>query len=397
MRISTSAMHQNALSAMMSQQTALAKTQNQVSTGKRVLTPSDDPVAAVHIMELQRALQQSQQYTVNAGAAGDRLSLEENALADMTNVMQRVREKALEANNGTLDADSRKMIATELRQRLDELVNIANRRDSNGEYLFSGYSTSTQPFAQANGSISYAGDQGSRALQIGPTQTIADSDSGFDLFMNIQEGNGTFVLGGSTGNTGTGVLGAGTVIDASAWTPDDYTMTFTSATGDYQIVDSSANVVATGTYTAGSSIQFNGIQFDMTGTPAQNDTFTISRSRKEDVFTTVQGIIDSLEGTSATTDSQFSSNMSAALQQLDQVDSHVLQVRAKVGTRLSELDSVKDSLDQQQLDIKQSKSDLEDLDYTEAVTRMNQQLIGLQAAQSAYAKISQLSLFDYLR
>jgi flagellar hook-associated protein 3 FlgL len=323
--------------------------------------------------------------------------LEENALADMTNVMQRVREKALEANNGTLDADSRKMIATELRQRLDELVNIANRRDSNGEYLFSGYSTSTQPFAQTNGSISYAGDQGSRALQIGPTQTIADSDSGFDLFMNIQEGNGTFVLGGSTGNTGTGVLGAGTVIDASAWTPDDYTMTFTSATGDYQIVDSSANVVATGTYTAGSSIQFNGIQFDMTGMPAQNDTFTISRSRKEDVFTTVQGIIDSLEGTSATTDSQFSSNMSAALQQLDQVDSHVLQVRAKVGTRLSELDSVKDSLDQQQLDIKQSKSDLEDLDYTEAVTRMNQQLIGLQAAQSAYAKISQLSLFDYLR
>jgi flagellar hook-associated protein 3 FlgL len=397
MRISTSAIHQNALSAMLTQQTQLAKTQNQVSTGKRVLTPSDDPVAAVHIMELQRALAQSTQYTKNAGAAGDRLSLEEQALADITNVMQRVREKALEANNGTVDADSRKMIATELRQRLDELMNIANRRDANGEYLFSGYSTSTQPFSQNGSSVSYAGDQGSRTLQIGPTQTISDSDSGFDVFMNIKEGNGTFVLGGSTSNTGTAVLGASSVIDASAWTPDDYTLTFTSATGDYQITDSSANVVTTGTYTDGSTIQFNGVQFGMTGMPAQNDTFTISRSRKEDVFTTMQGIIDSLEGASATTDSQFSSNMSAALQQLDQIDSHVLQVRAQVGTRLSEIDSVKDSLDQQQLDLKQSTSDLQDLDYTEAVTRMNQQLIGLQAAQSAYAKISQLSLFDYLR
>jgi len=382
---------------MLTQQAQLAKTQNQVSTGKRVLTPSDDPVAAVHIMELQRALQQSTQYTKNAGAAGDRLSLEEQAIADISNVMQRVREQTLEANNGTVDADSRKLIATELRQRLDELVNIANRRDSNGEYLFSGFSTSTQPFSQTASGITYSGDQGSRSLQIGPTQTINDSDSGFALFMNVKQGNGTFVLGGSTSNTGSAVLGASSVVDPSAWTPDDYTLTFTSATGDYQIVDSSANVVTTGTYSQGDTIQFNGIKFEMSGMPAQNDTFTISRSRKEDVFTTMQGLIDSLEGTSATTESQFSTNMSVALQQIDQIDSHTLQVRAQVGTRLSELDSVKDSLDQQQLDLKQSTSDLQDLDYTEAVTRMNQQLIGLQAAQSAYAKISQLSLFDYLR
>jgi len=312
-------------------------------------------------------------------------------------VIQRVREKSLQANNGTVDASSRKMIATELRQRLDELVNIANRRDSNGEYLFSGYSTSTQPFSQNVSGISYAGDQGSRSLQIGPTQTINDSDSGSDVFMNIKQGNGTFVLGGSLSNTGAAVLGASSVVDATAWTPDDYTLTFTSANGDYQIVDSSANVVTTGTYTDGSTIQFNGVKFDMAGMPAQNDTFTISRSRKEDVFTTLQGVIDSLEGTSATTDSQFNTNMAVALQQLDQIDSQFMQVRAQVGTRLSELYSVKDSLDQQQLALKQSTSDLQDLDYSEAVTRMNQQLIGLQAAQQAYSKISQLSLFDYIR
>jgi flagellar hook-associated protein 3 FlgL len=397
MRISTSAIHQNALSAMLTQQSQLAKTQNQVSTGKRVLTPSDDPVAAVHIMELQRALQQSTQYTKNAGTAGDRLSLEEQALADITTVMQRVREQSVQANNGTVDANSRKMIATELRQRLDELMNIANRRDSNGEYLFSGYSTSTQPFSQSGSAISYAGDQGARVQQVGPTQTINDSDSGFDVFMNIKEGNGTFVLSGSMSNTGTGVLGASSVVNPAAWTPGNYTLTFTDGNGGYQITDSSSNVVSTGTYTSGSAIQFNGVKFEMTGMPAQNDTFTVSSSAKEDMFTTLKGIIDSLEGTSATNDAQFNSNMAIALQQLDQIDSHVAQVRAQVGTRLSEIDSVKDSLDQQQLDLKQSTSDLQDLDYTEAVTRMNQQLIGLQAAQSAYSKISQMSLFDYLR
>jgi len=397
MRISTSAIHQNALSAMLTQQSQLAKTQNQVSTGKRVLSPSDDPVAAVHIIELQRALQQSTQYTKNAGAAGDRLSLEEQALADVGTVMQRVREQSLQANNGTVDPNSRKLIATELRQRLDELTNIANRRDSNGEYLFSGFSTSTQPFSQTSSGISYAGDQGSRLLQIGPSQTINDSDSGFDVFMNIKEGNGTFVLAGAASNAGTGVLGASSVVDSTAWTPDTYTLTFTDAAGGYQITDSSANVVSVGTYTNGSAIQFNGVKFEMSGMPAQNDTFTISSSGKEDIFTTLKGIINSLEGTTASNDAQFNSNMSVALQQLDQIDSHVLQVRAQVGTRLSEIDSVKDSLDQQQLDLKQSTSDLQDLDYTEAVTRMNQQLIGLQAAQSAYSKISQMSLFDYLR
>ena len=84
MRISTAGMHHNALTAMLQQQSSLSKIQNQIATGRRVQTPADDPVAAVHILELSRALQESQQFKANSDVATNRLTLEEQAMADVT-------------------------------------------------------------------------------------------------------------------------------------------------------------------------------------------------------------------------------------------------------------------------------------------------------------------------
>jgi flagellar hook-associated protein 3 FlgL len=397
MRISTPGMHYNALTAMLQQQTSLSKIQNQIATGKRVQTPADDPVAAVHIIELQRALNEAEQYKANSDIATNRLSLEEQALQDVGGVLVRVRELAIQANNAPLDDEDRDAIAIELRSRLQQLVDIANRRDANGEFLFSGYATQTQPFSETAAGVSYYGDQGNRLLQVGPTQRVADSHSGSDVFMKIPEGNGTFVLGASGANVGEAVLGAGTVVNRNAWQPDDYTLRFTSATGDYEILDSAGAPVTTGTYTDGSAIEFRGIKFDMTGMPAQDDTFTISRSRTEDVFTTVQNLIDTLEGSSTSSQAQLSTNVGIALQQLDETEEHMLQVRAEIGARLSSLDAAESAREDQKVELNRMKSELEDLDYAEAITRMNQQLVGLQAAQASYMKIAQLSLFNYLR
>ena len=88
------------------------------------------------------------------------------------------------------------MLATEVRSRLKELVDIANRRDANGEYLFSGYATLTQPFAQTGSSDRLLRRPGRRALQIGPDQRVVDGHSGSDVFMAVTEGNGTFVTDG---------------------------------------------------------------------------------------------------------------------------------------------------------------------------------------------------------
>jgi flagellar hook-associated protein 3 FlgL len=399
MRISTAGMHHAALTALLSQQSVLSRTQQQIASGKRVQTPADDPVAAVHILELQRALSESDQFNSNADMAKNRLTLEEQALADSTTLMQRVREMTVQGNNASVDPASRRMIATEVRSRLKELVDIANRRDGNGEYLFSGYASLTKPFAQTGSTISYFGDQGNRSLQVGTDQRVVDGHSGIDAFMAVTEGNGTFVTTATAGNAGTGVIASGTLANAAQWVTGDYTLRFTSATGGYQIVDSAATVVATGTYTADSTISFNGANITMTGMPAQNDTFSIARSRSEDMFTTLSDLATALESSTATQAdrAKFNSDMATVLQQLDQAGDHLSSVRAEVGSRLSSIDGAQDSLADRKVELETATSQLRDLDYAEAVSRMNQQLIGLQAAQASYSKIAQLSLFDYLR
>jgi flagellar hook-associated protein 3 FlgL len=399
MRISTASIHHSALTALLSQQSVLSKTQTQIASGKRVQTPADDPVAAVHIMELQRALAESDQFNQNADMAKNRLTLEEQALAELGSLVTRVRDITVQGNNASVDPASRRMLATEVRSRLKELVDIANRRDANGEYLFSGYATQTQPFAQTGGTITYFGDQGNRSLQVGTDQRVVDGHSGVDVFMSVTEGNGTFVTSATVGNAGNGVIGGGTLVDPAHWVADDYTLRFTSANGDYEILDSTAAVVSIGTYTQNSAISFNGANIDMTGMPAQNDTFTIGRSRSEDMFTTLGKLADALESSTTTQAARanFNSDMATVLQQLDQASDHLLSVRAEVGTRLSSIDNAQEALADRKVELETMTSQLRDLDYAEAVSRMNQQLVGLQAAQASYSRISQLSLFDYLR
>lgn len=400
-RISSSAIHTNAVSTMMAQTSSLTKLQNQIALGKRVNTPADDPIAAVHIIELQRALKEAEQYGTNSDMAKNRLSMEEDALNSVNTSLQRVRELALQANNAPVDDASRKQIATEVRARLSELVDIANLKDSNNEYLFSGFATQSQPFSQSGSTITYSGDQSSRVLQIGPTQKISDSNSGYEVFMDIPEGNGTFVVGAPAANTGNLVIGSSSVTDASQWTPDDYTITFDDAAGHYQVFDSGAppTAVATGTYTEGSAIAFKGIKLELSGMPANGDSVTVSRSRSEDVFTTINKLVNALESAPTTEagKAKFTSDMAQVLQQLDQTQEHMSGIRAQVGTRLSTLDSATDLREDQKVQLQSMTSDLQDLDYAQAITKMNQQLTGLQAAQASYARISQLSLFDYLR
>jgi len=396
-RISTPGLYQNALTAMLDQQSRLAKTQNQVATGKRVQTPADDPVAAVHIMQLQRAQAESDQYQKNSDSVTTRLNLEEQGLADTTTLLQRVRELTVEAGNvGTMSDSDRQSLVAELQARSQELMDIANRKDANGEYLFSGFASLTQPFSRS-GTVSYAGDQGVRQIQVSPSQKIADSDTGDQVFQNITQGNGTFTTSAGIGNTGTASIDVGTVVNAAAWVPDNYTITFVSAS-DYQITDSASNVVASGTAAPGSAISFNGVQVTLTGTPAVGDSFAVSKSGKEDIFSTLDKLIATLQRPASTAagKAQMSTAIGGALQQLDQADTHIENVRAGVGARLSLLDDASSTRDATNVDLQSTLSNLQDLDYASALTKLQQQLVGLQAAQQSYSKISQLSLFSYL-
>lgn len=399
MRISTAAYHANALALMLKQQAELAKTQNQMSTGKRVNSPADDPIAMSHILELERAQSESDQFGKNADLARSRATLEEQALADTGTLLQRVRELVLQASNtATLTPNDRASIATEIESLSAELANIANRKDGGGEYLFAGYATQTQPFSTtATGTTQYLGDQGSRLVQISSSQRIADGHSGFEVFMKVPEGNGLFTTAATAINAGSGLIDAGSIVNRSAWVRGDYTINFIDAT-TWEVLDSGSSQVATGAYTPGGAIAFNGVQVSVSGTPAAGDSFSVNASGTQDMFTLLSGLSTALR--SADSDPASTARLSTALtnglQQIDQSTDHLLRIRGEVGARLSQLDTAESAREDLKVELATTLSDLRDLDYAEALTRMTQQLTSLQAAQASYAKIAQMSLFNYL-
>jgi flagellar hook-associated protein 3 FlgL len=397
MRISTAGMHYAALARMNDRNNDLVRTQNQLASGSRIQSPADDPSGAVRALGLDRQIAEGKQFARNADMAMSRLSLEEQTLSDATSLLQNVRDLTVQANNATIDLASRKLIASELKVRMRELVDLANRRDANGEYLFSGYSTLTQPFTMSGNSVSYVGDQGVRELQISDTQRLSDGHTGFDVFQTVVQGNGTFVTGVNANNTGSGVIDAGTVTNPTTWVPDSYTIHFIDAT-NYEITDGAGDPVTTGTFSSPGTIAFNGIQFGIQGQPATDDVFTVTPSGKQDMFTTLSGLLDTLNLETVTNpqNARFASEMGGALAQLDRSLDHISGVRAEVGARLSVLDEAEVTRDDRDVELQRSLSELRDLDYAEAVTRLNLQLAGLQAAQASYSRIAQLSLFNYL-
>lgn len=397
MRISTAMMHQAVSGLLGANSAALSKTQEQVSTGRRIVSPSDDPGGAVHVLELRRALDESAQFGSNATRVTNRLSMEESALADATDAMQRAHELAVQANSSTLDPSSRRMIATELQQLKQQLLDVANRRDEQGTYLFSGFSGGTQPFAWSGGAAQFLGDQGVRLVQTGPSQRIADGHSGFEVFMSVPAGNGTFVTDAGAANTGSGIIDPGSVTDPTAWTPGDYTITFT-APGAWQVTDASNAVVANGAYSPGDTIAFRGVQVRLTGQPATSDTFSVSGAGRTDVFAPIQRLIDALaqpQGNDAAR-AQFASTMAGAIRQLDGGIDHLATIRGDVGARLAALEQGDGARQDYEHTLQKTLSQVQDLDYATALTKMNQQMTALQATQQSYSKIAQLSLFNYL-
>jgi len=395
-RVSTAGMHDAAIFQILAQQSRLSYTQSQVASGKRVLSPADDPVATTQILDLTRARAQIEQYGKNTVAATNRLQTAESALADVGSVLQRVRELTLQAGNVTNDTTALASIRTELRARVDELQGIANRRDASGDHLFSGYSAQVTPFARTSTGVTYAGDQGVRQLQISPDQTVAVSFSGQDVFLDIPEGNGYFTTAEGV-HSGSGAIDTGQVVNAAAWVRGNYTVRFNTP-DTWEVLDSSSAVIASGTYQDGGAISFNGAQVKVSGTPAAGDTFSIAPATRESMFETLDNLASAL-GTNLADPTERSSlytSLGSALQQIDQGLTRVLDLRAQVGARLSMIDATTESRESLDVNLAKSLSEMQDLDYAEAISRMNQQMVSLQAAQAAYTRLGQMSLFDYL-
>lgn len=322
MRISTSWSHQLGVNAMLDQQLKLSNTQMKLSTGKKILSPSEDTAATVRMMDLEQMTRQTEQYQANIGIARQRLSLEESNIQDVVNTMFRVKQLTVQGLNDTYSQSDRAAIAEELDQLNEHLLGIANSKNANGEYIFAGYASGTTPYAKgpdfdnsllpgsAVASYPYFGDKSQRNIQIGPSRQVADGNYGEQVF-GVSD----------VSSTDTAPLDP-----ANAQLPKNL--------------------------------------FELIGKLSAS----LKDNRPQDV----------------------------SLTELDGALQRVVTIETTIGARMHVLDSQEGVNEDYMLDLQSATSDIGDLDYAEAISKFNLQQISLQAAQQAYTKVQNLSLFNYL-
>ncbi|MCY1406617.1 flagellar hook-associated protein 3 [compost metagenome] len=422
MRISTIQAYNNSVAGLQRNYSSVTRTQEQISTGKRILTPADDPVASVRLLQLSQEQALNGQYKTNLTAAKNSLNSEEAILTSVGNVLQRIREIAVQAGNGAQDTTDKQALASELAQREDELLNLLNSRDANGKYLFSGSQGDTQPFIRnADGTYSYQGDDSQRQVQIASSTLLPISDSGKELFENVFNAN-RVTTGAAAGNSGTGRISLGLVEDKLAYDGDFPSSNPPAAGGgigirflddrNYEVYDlNDPGLPASYTALGGGSIddnsqtsdfiRYGGVKVQIDGEVKAGDDFSIRRDPANEKRGLLDSVADLRKALSAIPNDQ-SGNYTVrdataiALSNLDAANNQVLKVRGQIGARLNTIESTETFIDDVTLVNTGVISDLQDLDYAEALSRLSLQSTVLQAAQQSYVKISGLSLFNYL-
>jgi flagellar hook-associated protein 3 FlgL len=306
MKISTSLYFDQSVQQMSTVQGDLAATQEQLSTGKKIVKPSDSPDQASMVTRFNTELARQTNYQSTLTQVETRLKSEETAMTSASDVLSTIKTLALQAANGTLATADRQAIALQLGSLRDQLLSLANAQDSNGNYLFSGTRVGQPAFgADASGQTVYQGDQGRMQVPVGDNRRMNLNMVGSDAFTSVVRDDGK---GGKT------------------------------AVGFFQSLD------------------------DLVSAVKNNDPTNTQRGISE---------VDNLsQGASLAT--------------------------AQIGSDLHVVDMQNSVLDSLVLNLKTVKSNVEDVDYTTAVTKMNKDQLALEAAQSSFAKISQMSLFKFL-
>lgn len=405
MRIATSTIYEAGTTQMASLQSKLARTQQQLATEKRMLTAADDPIASARALELTQSKSVNSQFATNRQNARASLSEVELSLTSATSLIQDVQSLAVKASNGVLSNADRQSLAVELEGHLEDMFGIANNTDGSGNYLFPGFKSNTAPFAKVAGGAQYLGDQGERQLQVSASRQVAVSDSGSAVFENNRTGNGTFVTSARAANTGTGVISTGAVANAAALAGTSYEVTFNVSGGatTYSVLDKKTGLpppdaVGPQLYAPDQQIAFGGVSFSVKGNPAAGDKFDLDPSSKQSVFKTMTDLIATLRApaSSAADLAKLSNGLNKANENLSSALDNVLGIRASVGARQKELDTLDSAGEDLNIQYETTLSNLQDLDMVAAITQFTQQQNTLEAAQKSFKSLSGLSLFNYI-
>ena len=307
MKISTAYLFDRSVNQMSTVQSDLAHTQAQVSAGKQVISPSDAPDQAAAIQRLKSVLNHQDSYLKALTTVKARLEGEDSNLQSVSDMLIRAKELAVQSANDTLNPANRKALAVELKGLRDQMLSLANSRDTNGNFLFGGSRVKQMPFAQdAIGEVTYKGDQNRMQVRVGEQRTIPLNRSGAETFVPVIR---------------------------------------TDAKGQ------------------SSARSFFGVMDDLIAGVTKSDRTAMQRGVGE----------------------------------MDNLLNGISLARANVGTDLNVVEQQTQSIDETKLTLKTTLSNIEDLDMAEAITKMNKQMLSLEASQSSFAKITQLNLFNFIR
>lgn len=410
MRLATSSIHQLGYDAISRGTSKLYRLQNEFASQKRINSAADDPAGASRASELGSAKAVTDQFTRNQGSVQSTLQSTEGTVGDIGDLMQSIKETLISANNGALSDADRSQLATQLRSQRDQMLNLANSRDSQGHYIFAGYNESVAPFGNSNAGAVYHGDNGVKSVAVSAAVSMQTNVSGAELFMGVKGGNGVVQTGAATTNQGDALVDGGRVLDATGYDGSDFKVELVNGGSGLEVQvtnTTTSQVVASGIpYLSGQSIDFPSavggfavLSVTLTGTPRAGDSFTIGAAQPTNIFDSMDQAISALESSSSgtLTGTGLADQLRQVEAQVDQQFDRSLSVRNRLGSSMQELDRQQSITGRQSDDLASRISAIVDLDPAKAATELAQAQTALQSSEQVYATLAKQSLFDYLK
>jgi flagellar hook-associated protein 3 FlgL len=399
MRIATLNASSNAFDGIAARQAEQNRIQGQLSTGLRVNSPGDDPVAASQAELARSRLVRIDQDNRAAGLATSVLSMADNALAEGTNLLQTFRETLVAAGSGTYSAGERNILAQQLRASRDAFLNLANATDGAGGFVFGGQGSVSNPMAIAGGAsyIPAAGQQ-----RVGEGGRFSTTIDGRSTFVTLPQGNGVFTAESNAANTGAGWIDPGVVVNPGDITGQAYQIAVTAGGPgalQYSVVNVTTGLPLASQqnrpFVSGQAIDFDGQRVTLSGTPAAGDTFEIRPSTNQSVFETLDQAIALLEDPVKA--AQYPEKLQRLQSSVDRALDRMILTRTTIGEEMRAVDSATRANEQLNLNTEQRRSDLQDLDFAKAISESQNNQAALQAALQSYASVAKMSLMEMIR
>ena len=428
MQVSTKLLNQQQVRQFSKINDKIADTQERVSTGKNILRASDDPVAAINLSVAKEQSLLLSQFQRNIESADNKLNMTDLTLQETVNVLTRFSELITMARNGALNEEGHLAISTEMRQLKEVLLGLANTTDPNGQGIFSGFNGADRPFELlVDGSVKYHGNRGQNSLPISENMSISTNIDGGSAFMRIDTEGGRrslFEIVDLTINA---------VETASAYSPkananykaevlfelparlDEFSMELTGSVGTKTItalvneggLQNMVDAINSASSETGTTASLNADGKTITLLDDMNGNITIENIQIEGINSALDQVTSYIEFTGldaagvATTKTQKMTDadqlVSSSIGNIQKAIDNLSLQRAFVGGQLSKAATQIDVVGARKLAIDKDVSRLGDADLAALITDLQAQLTNLNAAQAAFAKIGQQSLFDFLR